>query len=63
MTQSTISDDRLDRIEQKLDHLSTTVDALSATVDTLYPQIMRNLTIALVTINRQPSGWCNWPLR
>jgi outer membrane murein-binding lipoprotein Lpp len=35
MTQSTISDDRLDRIEQKLDHLSTTVDNLSTTVDTL----------------------------
>ncbi|WP_017714669.1 hypothetical protein [Prochlorothrix hollandica] len=35
MTQSTISDDRLDRIEQKLDHLSTTVDTLSTTVDTL----------------------------
>ena len=33
MTQSTISDDRLDRIEQKLDHLSTTVDQLSTTVD------------------------------
>jgi len=70
MTQSTISDDRLDRIEQKLDHLSTTVDALSATVDvlsanvdTLYPQIMRNLTIALATINRRPSGLYNWPLR
>ena len=30
MTQSTISDDRLDRIEQKLDHLSVTVDRLSA---------------------------------
>ena len=35
MTQSTISDDRLDRIEQKLDHLSTTVDHLSTTVDNL----------------------------
>ena len=35
MTQSTISDDRLDRIEQKLDHLSTTVDNLSTTVDNL----------------------------
>jgi outer membrane murein-binding lipoprotein Lpp len=35
MTQSLISDDRLDRIEQKLDTLSTTVDTLSTTVDTL----------------------------
>ena len=35
MTQSTISDDRLDRIEQKLDTLSTRVDTLSTTVDTL----------------------------
>ena len=35
MAQSTISDDRLDRIEQKLDHLSTTVDQLSTTVDHL----------------------------
>ena len=36
MTQSSvISNDRLDRIEQKLDNLSTTVDTLSTTVDTL----------------------------
>ncbi|MFL0606002.1 hypothetical protein [Cylindrospermopsis raciborskii] len=35
MTQSTISEDRLDRIEQKLDHLSNTVDHLSNTVDHL----------------------------
>ncbi|KRH95595.1 hypothetical protein [Cylindrospermopsis sp. CR12] len=35
MTQSTISEDRLDRIEQKLDHLSNTVDHLSNTVDQL----------------------------
>ena len=35
MTQLTMSDDRLDRIEQKLDHLSTTVDQLSTTVDHL----------------------------
>ena len=35
MTQLTMSDDRLDRIEQKLDHLSVTVDTLSTTVDTL----------------------------
>jgi outer membrane murein-binding lipoprotein Lpp len=39
MTQSTISDDRLDRIEQKLDHLSTTVDNLSTTVDTLSTRV------------------------
>ncbi|EFA69456.1 MULTISPECIES: hypothetical protein [Cylindrospermopsis] len=35
MTQSTISEDRLDRIEQKLDHLSNTVDQLSSTVGKL----------------------------
>lgn len=36
MTQSSvISNDRLDRIEQKLDNLSTRVDTLSTTVDTL----------------------------
>jgi len=35
MTQSTLSDDRLDRIEQKLDHLSTTVDTLSVNMDRL----------------------------
>jgi outer membrane murein-binding lipoprotein Lpp len=41
MTQSTISDDRLDRIEQKLDHLSTTVDNLSTTVDNLSTTVDR----------------------
>ena len=41
MTQSTISDDRLDRIEQKLDHLSTTVDNLSTTVDNLSTRVDR----------------------
>ena len=41
MTQSTISDDRLDRIEQKLDHLSTTVDHLSTTVDHLSTRVDR----------------------
>ena len=36
MTQSSvISNDRLDRIEQKLDNLSTRVDTLSTRVDTL----------------------------
>ena len=30
-----MSDDRLDRIEQKLDHLSVTVNTLSVTVDRL----------------------------
>ena len=35
MTQLTISEDRLDRIEQKLDHLSNTVDQLSSTVGKL----------------------------
>ncbi len=33
MTQSTISDDRLDRIEQKLDHLSITVPAILGRVN------------------------------
>jgi outer membrane murein-binding lipoprotein Lpp len=41
MTQSTNTDDRLDRIEQKLDHLSTTVDNLSTTVDNLSTTVNR----------------------
>ena len=41
MTQLTMSDDRLDRIEQKLDHLSVTVDTLSTTVDTLSTTVNR----------------------
>ena len=36
-----MSDDRLDRIEQKLDHLSVTVDTLSTTVDTLSTTVNR----------------------